>query len=62
MRFAGRSIRCERFHDGINESAAQIVITNSAECVDIPHGQAVDGTPQSLFNCHGSPSRQWSIQ
>jgi Ricin-type beta-trefoil lectin domain len=41
--------------------AAQIVITNSVECVDIPHGQAVDGTPVSLFNCHGSPNQQWTI-
>jgi hypothetical protein len=41
--------------------AAQIVITNSVECVDIPHGQAVDGTPLSLFNCHGSPNQQWTI-
>jgi hypothetical protein len=41
--------------------AAQIVITNSVECVDIPHGQAIDGTPLSLFNCHGSPNQQWTI-
>ena len=41
--------------------AAQIVITNSMECVDIPHGQAVDGTPLSLFNCHGSPNQQWTV-
>jgi hypothetical protein len=41
--------------------AAQIVIANSVECVDIAHGQAVDGTPVSLFNCHGSPNQQWTI-
>jgi Ricin-type beta-trefoil lectin domain len=41
--------------------AAQIVITNSVECVDIPHGEAVDGTPLSLFTCHGSPNQQWTI-
>jgi Ricin-type beta-trefoil lectin domain len=41
--------------------AAQIVITNSVECVDIPHGQAADGTPVLLFNCHGSPNQQWTI-
>jgi Ricin-type beta-trefoil lectin domain len=41
--------------------AAQIAITNSVECVDIPRGQAVDGTPLSLFNCHGSPNQQWTI-
>jgi hypothetical protein len=46
---------------GIPADAAQIVITNSIECVDIPHGQAVDGTPLSLFNCHGSPNQQWTI-
>jgi hypothetical protein len=42
-------------------AAAQIVIRNSVECADIPHGQAVDGTPVSLFNCHGSPNQQWTI-
>jgi hypothetical protein len=41
--------------------AAQIVITNSVECVDIPHGQAVDGTPLKLFACHGTPNQQWTI-
>jgi len=41
--------------------AAQIVITNSVECIDIPHQQTVDGTPVSLFNCHGSPNQQWTI-
>src|ERR1700722_13009886 len=41
--------------------AAQIVVTNSVECVDIPQGQAVDGTPLSLFNCHGSPNQQWTV-
>ena len=41
--------------------AAQIVITNSVECIDIPHQHTVDGTPVSLFNCHGSPNQQWTI-
>ena len=41
--------------------AAQIVIANSVECVDIPHQQTNDGTPLSLFNCHGSPNQQWTI-
>ena len=41
--------------------AAQIVVTNSVECIDIPHQQTVDGTPVSLFNCHGSPNQQWTI-
>jgi hypothetical protein len=41
--------------------AAQIVVTNSVECIDIPQQQAVDGTPVSLFNCHGSPNQQWTI-
>jgi hypothetical protein len=41
--------------------AAQIVITNSVECVDIPRQQTDDGTPLSLFNCHGSPNQQWTI-
>lgn len=41
--------------------AAQIVIVNSVECIDIPHQQTDDGTPVSLFNCHGSPNQQWTI-
>jgi hypothetical protein len=41
--------------------AAQIVIANSVECIDIPHQQTDDGTPVSLFNCHGSPNQQWTI-
>jgi len=41
--------------------AAQIVIANSVECIDIPHQQTDDGTPLSLFNCHGSPNQQWTI-
>jgi hypothetical protein len=41
--------------------AAQIVVTNSVECIDIPHQQTDDGTPLSLFNCHGSPNQQWTI-
>jgi Ricin-type beta-trefoil lectin domain len=46
---------------GFPADAAQIVITNSLECIDIPHGQAVDGTPLSLFPCHGSPNQQWTV-
>jgi ricin-type beta-trefoil lectin protein len=42
-------------------AAAQIVIANSVECIDIPHQQTDDGTPVSLFNCHGSPNQQWTI-
>jgi hypothetical protein len=45
----------------VSANAAQIVIANSVECVDIPHQQATDGTPVSLFNCHGSPNQQWTI-
>jgi hypothetical protein len=41
--------------------AAQIVIANSVECIDIPRQQTNDGTPVSLFNCHGSPNQQWTI-
>jgi hypothetical protein len=41
--------------------AAQIVIANSVECIDIPRQQTDDGTPVSLFNCHGSPNQQWTI-
>jgi Ricin-type beta-trefoil lectin domain len=41
--------------------AAQIVITNTLECMDIPHQQAIDGTALSLFSCHGSPNQQWTI-
>jgi Ricin-type beta-trefoil lectin domain len=45
----------------IPAGAAQLVVTNSLECVDIPHGAAVDGTPLSLFHCHGSPNQQWTL-
>jgi len=41
--------------------AAQIVVVNSVECIDIPHGDAVDGAPLSLFHCHGSPNEQWTL-
>jgi Ricin-type beta-trefoil lectin domain len=41
--------------------AAQIVITNTLECIDIPHQQTADGTAVSLFGCHGSPNQQWTI-
>ena len=41
--------------------AAQIVIANSVECIDIPQQQTADGTPLSLFNCHGSPNQQWTV-
>jgi Ricin-type beta-trefoil lectin domain len=41
--------------------AAQIVVANSVECIDIPRQQTEDGTPLSLFNCHGSPNQQWTI-
>jgi hypothetical protein len=41
--------------------AAQIVITNTLECIDIPHQETVDGTAVTLFGCHGSPNQQWTI-
>jgi alpha-glucosidase len=41
--------------------AAQIVITNTLECIDIPHQQTTDGTAVSLFGCHGSPNQRWTI-
>ena len=41
--------------------AAQIVITNTLECIDIPHQQTVDGTAVTLFGCHGSPNQRWTI-
>jgi hypothetical protein len=42
-------------------NAAQIVITNTLECIDIPHQQANDGTAVTLFGCHGSPNQQWTL-
>lgn len=42
-------------------SAAQIVIPDSGECIDIPHQNTADGTPLQLFHCHGSPNQQWTI-
>jgi hypothetical protein len=42
-------------------AAAQLISANSPECIDVPHGIAVDGTPPTLFPCHGSLNQQWSI-
>ena len=33
--------------------AAQIVIANSVECIDIPHQQTTDGTPMSITAMSG---------
>jgi hypothetical protein len=41
--------------------AAQLVGAANGECIDIPHQNTADGTPMSLFHCHGSPNQQWSI-
>jgi Ricin-type beta-trefoil lectin domain len=41
--------------------AAQLVGAISGECIDIPHQNTADGTPMSLFHCHGSPNQQWTI-
>jgi hypothetical protein len=40
--------------------AAQIMST-SGECIDLPHGNTADGTPLTLFHCHGSPNQQWTF-
>jgi non-reducing end alpha-L-arabinofuranosidase len=40
---------------------AQLVGTNNGECIDIPRQNTADGTPMSLFHCHGSPNQQWII-
>jgi hypothetical protein len=45
----------------VPSDAAQLVGTNNGECVDLPHGNTSDGTPLSLFHCHGSPNQQWTI-
>jgi hypothetical protein len=42
-------------------SAAQLVAANTGECIDVPHGDTADGTPISLFQCHGSPNQQWTL-
>src|SRR5271163_882910 len=41
--------------------AAQLVGATNGECIDIPHQNTADGTPMSLFHCHGSPNQQWTI-
>jgi Ricin-type beta-trefoil lectin domain len=41
--------------------AAQLVGTNNSECIDVPRQNTADGTPISLFHCHGSPNQQWII-
>src|SRR5271168_1168075 len=40
--------------------AAQLVGANGG-CIDVPHQNTADGTPMSLFHCHGSPNQQWTI-
>jgi hypothetical protein len=46
---------------GVSGHAAQLVGTTSGECIDVPHQDTADGTPMSLFHCHGSPNQQWNI-
>ena len=41
--------------------AAQLEGASNGECIDIPHQNTADGTPMSLFHCHGSPNEQWTI-
>src|SRR5271168_1434721 len=41
--------------------AAQLAGATNGECIDIPHQNTADGTPMSLFRCHGSPNQQWTI-
>ncbi len=61
-RYAGAAVALAALMVGWTRAdAAQIVIANSVECIDIPRQQTEDGTPLSLFNCHGSPNQQWTI-
>jgi hypothetical protein len=41
--------------------AAQLVSANTSLCVDVPHSITVDGTPPTLFPCHGTNNEQWTI-
>jgi hypothetical protein len=53
------SIFC--FSWSVSGRAAQLVGAASGECIDVPHQDTADGTPMSLFHCHGSPNQQWTI-
>jgi hypothetical protein len=41
--------------------AAQIVITNSVECIDIPRQQTVDGAQVIIVHCNGRSSEKWTL-
>jgi hypothetical protein len=34
----------------------------SGKCLDLPGGQAGDGTPVIQYDCHGGPNQQWKIE
>jgi hypothetical protein len=34
----------------------------SGKCLDLPHGQADDGTPAIQYDCHGGLNQQWNIE
>jgi hypothetical protein len=34
----------------------------SGKCLDLPRGQASDGTPAIQYDCHGGLNQQWSIE
>jgi hypothetical protein len=34
----------------------------SGKCLDLPGGQAADGTPAIQYDCHGGPNQQWRIE
>jgi hypothetical protein len=45
----------------LSAHAAQLVGATNGKCIDIPQQNTADGTPMSLFHCHGSPNQQWTI-
>jgi hypothetical protein len=34
----------------------------SGKCIDLPGGQAGDGTPAIQYDCHGGLNQQWNIE
>ncbi len=37
------------------------VVGIGGSCLDVQGGSAVDGSPNILFHCTGSPSQRWSL-
>ena len=43
------------------EVCAGELIGIDGKCLDVPNGNATDGTPVEIWQCHGGPNQQWTI-